>query len=117
MYHILSTTIINLISINNVVLIIVVHQLSITITSTSLSLLSSSLLLPTITYLKLQHHYAYQDISVPEAVPLSDFDETAIRSSFAEATSLLNSSSDGSTDKVTAMIQLNTFRYDDDNDH
>lgn len=72
--------------------------------------------MPTITYLIPQHNYAYQDISVPEAVPLSDFDETAIRSSFAEATSLLNSSSDGSTDKVTAMIQLNTFRYDDD-DH
>jgi hypothetical protein len=48
----------------------------------------------------------WQDVSVPEAVPLADLDESSVRASHAEATALLNSAAEGSVGKATAMIQM-----------
>jgi len=47
-----------------------------------------------------------QDVSVPEAVLLTDFDESAVRASFAAANTLLAASAEGSVAKATATIQL-----------
>jgi F0F1-type ATP synthase epsilon subunit len=47
-----------------------------------------------------------KDISVPEAVLLTDLDEQAIRANHAAAGQLLNSSAEGSVGKATAMIQM-----------
>lgn len=41
-----------------------------------------------------------------EAVPLADLDESAVRSTHAAASSLLNASAEGSVGKATAMIQM-----------
>jgi F0F1-type ATP synthase epsilon subunit len=49
-----------------------------------------------------------QDVSVPEAVPLSDLDESAIRSGHAEAVKTLSSASDAAV-KATAMIEVDTY--------
>lgn len=46
------------------------------------------------------------DISVPEAVLLTDFEESHIRANNAEAVQLLASSAEGSVGKATATIQL-----------
>lgn len=48
-----------------------------------------------------------QDISVPEAVSLTDFDESALRANQAAANSLYASSAEGSVAKATATIQQN----------
>jgi len=48
-----------------------------------------------------------QDISVPEAVSLTDFDESALRANQAAANSLFASSAEGSVAKATATIQQN----------
>mmetsp|Transcript_17073 Transcript_17073/g.28908 ORF Transcript_17073/g.28908 Transcript_17073/m.28908 type:complete len:168 (+) Transcript_17073:87-590(+) len=46
------------------------------------------------------------DISVPEAVPVEDLDESAVRAAHAEATSAVSSSAEGSVAKATAMIEV-----------
>jgi hypothetical protein len=51
-------------------------------------------------------HFSPQDISVPEAVLLTDLDEQAIRANHAAAGQLLNASAEGSVGKATAMIQM-----------
>lgn len=43
---------------------------------------------------------------MPEAVALTDFDESAVRASNAAANALLASSAEGSVAKATATIQL-----------
>lgn len=43
---------------------------------------------------------------MPEAVLLSDLDESAIRANQAAAAQLLNASAEGSVGKATAMIQM-----------
>mmetsp|Transcript_39931 Transcript_39931/g.81777 ORF Transcript_39931/g.81777 Transcript_39931/m.81777 type:complete len:168 (+) Transcript_39931:38-541(+) len=50
------------------------------------------------------------DISVPEAVLLEDLDESAVREAFNSASSLNNSSAEGSTDKATSTIQMEVAR-------
>ncbi len=48
-----------------------------------------------------------QDVSVPEAIPLADFDEAAVRAAYQDATKLVGSS-DGAAN-ATARIQQNTY--------
>ena len=48
-----------------------------------------------------------QDVSVPEAFPVTDFDESAIKSGFAEATK--NSASDDAAIRATAQIELSVY--------
>ncbi len=43
---------------------------------------------------------------MPEAVLLTDFDESAVRASYAAANSLLAASAEGSVAKATATIQM-----------
>jgi hypothetical protein len=49
-----------------------------------------------------------QDVSVPEAVPLSDLDESAIRTGHANAVKVASSSAEGSA-KAVAQIEVNTY--------
>ena len=50
--------------------------------------------------------FLLQDISVPEAFPLTDLDESAIRANYAAASSTNNSAAEGSIAKATAMIEM-----------
>ena len=47
---------------------------------------------------------------MPEAVPLEDLDEGAIKSEYATAVSSANSAADGSVEKATAQIQIDTLQ-------
>lgn len=48
-----------------------------------------------------------KDVSVPEAFAVTDFDEGAIKSGFAEATK--NSSSDNAVVRAQAQIELSVY--------
>ena len=48
-----------------------------------------------------------QDVSVPEAYALSDFDEASIKSGYAEANK--NANSDNATTKAQAQIELSVY--------
>lgn len=48
-----------------------------------------------------------QDVSVPEAFPLKDFDETSVKSGYAEAQKNLNS--DNAELKAAAQIEANVY--------
>jgi hypothetical protein len=43
---------------------------------------------------------------VPEAVPMADLDESAIKATYADASAAAGSSAEGSVAKATAMIQM-----------
>jgi len=49
------------------------------------------------------------DVSVTEAVPLDELDESAIKTGFAEATKAVGSAADGSVEKATAQIEIATY--------
>ena len=49
-----------------------------------------------------------QDVSVSEAFPLTDFDETAVKTGYAEALKSVNS--DNASIKAAAAIEINVFQ-------
>ncbi len=49
------------------------------------------------------------DVSVTEAVPVDDLDEASIKSGHAEAIKAVGSGADGSVEKATAQIEVNTY--------
>jgi hypothetical protein len=51
----------------------------------------------------------FQDVSVPEAFPLSDFDEAAVKSGHAEASRAFSSAPDGSVARASAQIEVDTL--------
>lgn len=55
------------------------------------------------------HANSTTDVSVTEAVPLSELDESAIKSGYSAAVSAAASAADGSVAKATANIQVNVY--------
>ncbi len=53
--------------------------------------------------------FSIQDVSVPEAFPLSDFDESAVKNGFANAQKAASSAAEGSAAKAVAQIEMDTF--------
>lgn len=53
--------------------------------------------------------YCLQDISVPEAYALADFDEQAIKTAHAESSRAFASAAEGSAAKATAQIEIETY--------
>ena len=49
-----------------------------------------------------------QDVSVPEAFPLSDFDEAAVKSGYAEATRAAGAAPEGAA-RAAAQVEAETF--------
>lgn len=56
----------------------------------------------------LTHANSVTDVSVTEAVPIAELDESAIRAGYAEATKGL-SAADGSVAKATAQVEVSVF--------
>ena len=56
----------------------------------------------------LTHANSVTDVSVTEAVPIAELDESAIRTGYAEAQKGL-SAADGSVAKATAQIEINVL--------
>ena len=77
------------------------HPNSVTVSSSALFLSLSLLLLFLL--------FPSQDVSVPEAVPLSDLDEAAIKAGHAQAAQTVASASVDAAAKAVAQIQLETF--------
>ena len=50
-----------------------------------------------------------QSISVPEACPIDDLDPEAIKSAYATAVSASSSAAEGSVEKASAMIEIDTY--------
>ena len=50
-----------------------------------------------------------QDVTVPEAVPLSDIDEALVKSGYAESLKVATSAADGSMEKAQAQIEVLVF--------
>lgn len=50
-----------------------------------------------------------KDVSVTEAIPLSEFDESAIKAGHANAVRAAAGAQDGSVAKATAQIEIDTF--------
>ena len=55
------------------------------------------------------HIHKSQDISVPEAYPLSDFDDQAVKTAYAESSRAFASAAEGSAAKATAQIEIETY--------
>eukprot|EP01038_Epipyxis_sp_PR26KG_P013025 gene13025-17457_t len=49
------------------------------------------------------------DISVPEAVPLSDIDEAAVKANYAEAVKAASAAPEGSIAKAVALIEADVY--------